>query len=80
MHKIRSVNAKQGCIHARTKKPPRGGGGTGPPEGAGGRAPQRERGPGGSPPGPLSGECPPPVSGVLLSHGLSPQYHRRSGA
>ena len=25
-------------------------------------------------------ECPSLVSGVLLSHGLTPQYHRRSGA
>jgi hypothetical protein len=25
-------------------------------------------------------ECPLLASGVLLSHGLSPQYHRRSGA
>ena len=25
-------------------------------------------------------ECPPLVSDVLLSHGLTPQYHRRSGA
>ena len=25
-------------------------------------------------------KCPPLVSDVLLSHGLAPQYHRRSGA
>ena len=29
---------------------------------------------------PLRHECPLLASGVLLSHGLSPQYHRRSGA
>lgn len=31
--------------------------------------------------GPLgTGKCPSLVSDVLLSHGLSPQYHRRWGA
>ena len=28
----------------------------------------------------LFAECRPPVSGALLSHGLSPQYHRREAA
>ena len=45
--------------------------------------PGREKGPARIPRGPLAsgiGKCPPLVSGVLLSHGLTPQYHRRSGA
>ena len=47
------------------------------------RGPGREKGPARIPRGPLAsgiGKCPPLVSGVLLSHGLTPQYHRRSGA
>ena len=31
-------------------------------------------------PGPKRVERRPPVSGALLSHGLAPQYHRRSAA
>ena len=36
--------------------------------------------PGVSPGGRAARKCPSLVSGVLLSHGLTPQYHRRWGA
>ena len=41
---------------------------------------QKKGGPRGIPGGRAAGECPSLVSGVLLSHGLTPQYHRRWGA
>ena len=50
----------------------------------GGRRAPRRKGPGGSPgpsrTAPEDRKCPSLVSDVLLSHGLAPQYHRRSGA
>ena len=39
-----------------------------------------QRGPSGSLRRGPSAKCPSPVGGALLSHGLPPQYHRRSGA
>ena len=77
---------------ARQRAPPAGadraarewGGG---PEREGAAAPGPGWGPGaaawGAPRGagaPGDGKCPSLVSDVLLSHGLTPQYHRRSGA
>ena len=49
---------------------------TASPRGPGPR--KREEGEAPGPPPPV--ECPSLVGGVLLSHGLAPQYHRRSGA
>ena len=40
---------------------------------------KKKRGPGGPRSAPIW-KCRPPVSGALLSHGLPPQYHRRSAA
>ena len=43
-------------------------------------APRRQEAPSRTGRGPLGAKRPLLVSGVLLSHGLTPQYHRRSGA
>ena len=41
---------------------------------------QKRAAPGVSPGGRAERKCPSLVSGALLSHGLTPQYHRRWGA
>ena len=65
----RALNRRERA--ARPRRRPRGGRRAGKAK--------KKRGPGGPRSAPIW-KCRPPVSGALLSHGLPPQYHRRSAA